>query len=72
MPITINNKNSICYFITYDNYKEKIVPVGGPYQNIDDVLKINGVNENSVIIENNTVEGSKPIYRWTGERWRKV
>lgn len=40
--------------------------------NIDDVLKEIGKSLNSGIYEDNIIYGTKLIYRWTGERWRKI
>lgn len=44
----------------------------GPVLSLDEVLNQTGTSINDYIFELNIVDGTKPIYRWTGERWRKV
>ena len=60
------------YFITTDNYKSKLVGIEGPFQSLDEAISINGRTTEHIIVEQNIVEGTKPVYRWTGERWRKI
>ena len=60
------------YFIGDDKCSGEINIYFKSNDDINNVLNQSGKSLNSVIYEDNPIGGVKPIYKWTGDRWRKI